>query len=292
MVVGMLFSDFIESGSFSNTFDKNSEKWVGRARKVIEKAGIEDKEVEDTDARKKLEMTSTWNWLAGILSPYYLAYYDVRHWEGVVGVLALAYFIDSYFFGSSYNSIIALSSIVVFGTYGNSWVILRKLKASQGEKPRIKSRAARVAVSIGVIVAAGVIPAFMGPAAAEDFGGITTQSQNASSQIEGNSTQVSSAESQILTDVSGVWVNDNNNSVIKISLLGNNKFLNVDGEKIPVVEQKFHLDMDLVTVGLDTNDDLPTYWSIQQDFNRDGSFTLNLFFQDGTQTTLSFVRAL
>lgn len=95
-----------------------------------------------------------------------------------------------------------------------------------------------------------------------------------------------------LEEVSGVWRADSDGALVEISLLSDPKFLNINGNQIPVTLETIDSDNDIITVGVTLSDGNRVIWSIRQFFYEDDTFDLDITLHDGTQEALSFVRAL
>ena len=93
-------------------------------------------------------------------------------------------------------------------------------------------------------------------------------------------------------EISGVWKTDCCDELVTIDLVSTKKFVEIEGKKLPVTVKNFDLDNDIATLINKGENGVTSIWSIRRVFAEDGSFTLNITFDDGEDFDLSFVRNL
>lgn len=95
-----------------------------------------------------------------------------------------------------------------------------------------------------------------------------------------------------LEDVSGVWVSDADNTMVRVDFRNrDNSQLNINGERFPVTINDVDRDNAVVTFRLNINGQ-PYTWSLRQIFNDHNEFTLQMTLHDGAREHFSFVRNL
>lgn len=144
----MTFQELLESQNFADPIKGRESKWTERFRKVIDKAGVAAQDVSDPDARSKVAKTTTWNWVAALLTPYYGAYHGISNWAVYIAVFAAANFLDTVILGGAAILPIMIGFLYVFGAYGNSWVLLRTIDHCDGKPPMLASKPLRLTASI------------------------------------------------------------------------------------------------------------------------------------------------
>jgi len=112
------------------------------------------------------------------------------------------------------------------------------------------------------------------------------------SLLEEVKTEMKKTKNTILMDVSGVWRGDTDGAIISISLNGKNKILNINGTEIQVIVKSIDQDKHIITLGVNSVGGQQVFWTLQQLFVDEGSFTLQMTLNDGTHDSLSFVRNL
>lgn len=93
-----------------------------------------------------------------------------------------------------------------------------------------------------------------------------------------------------LADISGVWVSDFDRKLFIFKLIGKNKSIIIDGKRYSVKVRNFEEESDITNFFINSNHSV--IWSIRQNYDEEGAFTLDITLDDGTQNSLSYVRGL
>lgn len=93
-----------------------------------------------------------------------------------------------------------------------------------------------------------------------------------------------------ISDVSGVWSADSEDTLITIKLNAPNKSITIRENVIPVSIKDYDSDNHIITLVVNSNPSM--IWSIRQFFDKDGGFTIRLTLHTGATDSLSFVRGL
>ena len=101
-----------------------------------------------------------------------------------------------------------------------------------------------------------------------------------------------SPENMMLSDMSGVWRADSDDSIIKISLANNNKFLNVNEIDLPITVIDIDKNASAVTLFVTLINKNKVIWTIRQLIDASGNFTLQIDLHDGTKEHLSYIKDL
>ena len=124
------FKDFVESDRLEETIVSNCPNFRKKFYKIIEKAGVGERDIQDETALKKVRTTISWSWAPAIFSSYWAIYRKEKllGW----GTLSIA-FVFAYL--SFYSETISKISnvypwmlLVLVGMYGNSYVLYNAVK--------------------------------------------------------------------------------------------------------------------------------------------------------------------
>lgn len=95
-----------------------------------------------------------------------------------------------------------------------------------------------------------------------------------------------------LADVSGVWVSETDNTMMRIDFRNRDvSYLTINGEQFPVTITNVDRDNAIVTFRLNINGQ-HYVWSLRQVFNDRNEFTLQITLHDGSREPFAFVRNL
>ncbi|MGM0695070.1 MAG: DUF2628 domain-containing protein [Pseudomonadota bacterium] len=100
------------------------------------------------------------------------------------------------------------------------------------------------------------------------------------------------SEQYQLEEVSGVWVSDTENTMVRIDFRDRDSSqISIDGERFPVTINNVDRNNSIVTFHIVINGQ--SYdWSLRQIFNDNNEFILQMTLHDGTREPFSFVRNL
>jgi len=96
-------------------------------------------------------------------------------------------------------------------------------------------------------------------------------------------------QERMLTDVSGVWSDNADGTLVKIDLVGNKKSVTIADKRIPVSVDNIDTDKYIIDLKIRYKNGKSTIWKFQQHYQDDGRFTLSMN-ANGVQGGLSFVR--
>lgn len=220
----------------------------------------------------------SWNWAAFFLGYFWLFY---RKMWGMAfalsGVALLIVSIDVIFKKNFQVSLIGISTYL--GMFGNGMYfknIYKKLKniSAQELSPGIyEARILSVGgTSLGAAISAAIVILFLSIMVA--FAG-----------EEG-------AKPNKLADVSAVWRSEVNEMVI-VDFRNENRFVLINGKKIPVTIQSIDYDNDIINFSVMKKNSVVVTWSLRQIWDADkAKFTISITTDEGSSFKLGFVRRI
>lgn len=94
-------------------------------------------------------------------------------------------------------------------------------------------------------------------------------------------------DGEILTQMSGTWKSNANDSPVQINFTGKEKFFTISGKTIPVIIKSVDKGKYEVTVSATPEAGQATEWTLRQVWNDNGSQFTIVFDHDGTKERLS-----
>ena len=152
-------SEFVDSTALDETIVTNCPKYREKFLKIVEKSGVGESDIEDTEAVKKIEKTTSWNWCAFFFSSYWAIYRKEKFgWISlVIGLLLIPLSILVPVLDKPLTAYPYILTII-FGMFGNSYVFRNALKIY----PKTTSTVDRAQVSKnGLMISLGVTILFV-----------------------------------------------------------------------------------------------------------------------------------
>jgi hypothetical protein len=121
------FEQLVNSDVIKNYFGKNYDKWKPELDALISEKSIQDADITDAGAQKKLLQTIKFSWLGLILTYFWAAYHNAKGWLVTVSMFSALIFLDTFVLGEVIPSVVfAGVPAVIYGMYGKSAILAGK----------------------------------------------------------------------------------------------------------------------------------------------------------------------
>ena len=121
----MTFCEFVKNDALEKTVISDCDNYRQKFIRIIEKAGVNDSDIQDEEALKKIKSIVSWNW-AGFFFPFYWAIYrkeKIIGWGTLLIYLTLGFLPVVSVMIDRYDLIFFAVMSLLIAMYGNSYLL-------------------------------------------------------------------------------------------------------------------------------------------------------------------------
>ena len=156
----MTFSEFVKNDALEKTVISDCDNYRQKFIRIIEKAGVNDSDIQDEEALKKIKSIVSWNW-AGFFFPFYWAIYrkeKIIGWGTLLIYLTLGFLPVVSVMNDRYDLIFFAVMSLLIAMYGNSYLLHNCVRSyvettSEVDRKQISSSQLWSAIIINVFAA-------------------------------------------------------------------------------------------------------------------------------------------
>ena len=156
----MTFSEFVKNDALEKTVISDCDNYRQKFIRIIEKAGVNDSDIQDEEALKKIKSIVSWNW-AGFFFPFYWAIYrkeNIIGWGTLLIYLTLGFLPVVSVMIDRYDLIFFAVMSLLIAMYGNSYLLHNCVRSyvettSEVDRKQISSSQLWSAIIINVFAA-------------------------------------------------------------------------------------------------------------------------------------------